>query len=239
VSVTSQQHEDAAEAFTQLARMVYRGASFDEIYGAVCTTAVSVVPGCDHACVTTMSGDGEAVCEAASDEIARLVDKLERETGEGPCLDAITEERFELDSDITESAAWPTLATQVLAATPVRGMMGYRIRVGERKIGALNLLSDTPGAFTADSANVGVMVAALASVALTAAAEQQNAESLRNALDNSREIGKAIGILMATNNLGDEEAFDVLRRASNQLNMRLSAVARRVVTEHGVAGSND
>lgn len=215
-----------------MARLIYAGASYGEVYAAVCTTAVDVVPGCDHACVTTMR-NGRFACEAASDEVARRFDALELEVGEGPCVDAILTDRFELDPDIRSRASWPRLAERVLRESPVRGMAGYRIITGGQKSGALNLLSDTPGALTDDSATLGAIAAGFASVTLAAAAEQATAESLRGALDSNREIGKAVGILMATHQLSDADAFEMLRTASNRLNVRLAELSRRVVDEHG------
>lgn len=224
--------DEAAEAFTALAEVVYLGGGYDAVYDAICRTAVAAVPGCDRACVTTMRAGERPVCEAATDDVARLVDELEWQTREGPCLDAILSQRFEWDPDITKNAAWPKLAERVLAETPVRGMIGYRIMVGERKVGALNLLSDTPGAFTGEAANMGAIVAAFASVALAAAAAHESANGLRGALTSNREIGKAVGLLMATHAISDQEAFEKLRVASSQLNVRLSVIAQRILEGH-------
>lgn len=224
---------EAAEAFRHLADLVYRGATFDTIYQTICDVALAAVPGCDHACVMTVTAGGEPQREAASDDIAMLVDQLEWKTGEGPCVDAVLSDRYELDPDITQNSVWPELAELVLEQTPVRGMVGYRIMDGPRKVGALNLYSDTPGALTAESATMGAVVAAFASVALTAAGQNQSVSSLREALDSNREIGKAIGILMATHQLSDEDAFALLRKTSNELNVRLSVVAQRFLSRHG------
>lgn len=224
--------DEAAQAFQALAAVVYAADSYQEIYDALARTAVAAVPGCDHACVTTMQAGRPSVTEAASDEVARLVDELERQTGEGPCLDAIITQSFECDPDITVNPSWPRLAERVIAESPVRGMVGYRIIVGGRKAGALNLFSDTPGALTPDVGSIGAILAAFASVALAAAAEHESAKSLRDALDSNREIGKAIGLLMATNGIDSEKAFGVLREASSKLNLRLALVARRVVEQH-------
>lgn len=228
--------EKAADAFAGLAELAYRGETYEGIYEAICRTALAVVPGCDHACVMTMRAGERAVCESATDEVARLIDELEWETGEGPCLDSIRSQRFESDPDIARGAAWPRLAEQVLARTPVRGMVGYRIMVGQRKAGALNLFSDTPGALTAEAANMGAILASFASVALAAADARENANGLREALASNREIGQAVGILMATHALTDRQAFDMLRTVSSQLNVRLAEVARRLVAEQGGNG---
>ena len=224
--------EEAVKAFHALAELVYQADSYAEVYDAICRTALAAVPGCDHASVMTMRAGEKPTCEAATDQIARHIDDLEGELGEGPCLDAILTQSFECDPDITDGSAWPRLAERVVAETPVRGMVGYRILVGDRKAGALNLFSDTAGALTPEAGSVGAIMAAFASVALAAAAEHESARSLRDALDSNREIGKAIGLLMATNGISDEEAFAMLREASSRLNVRLALVARRLVDKH-------
>lgn len=229
---TSTPLDETANAFLTMAEFVYGGETYNGIYEAVCRAAMDIVPGCDHVAVTTMRSGERPVCEAASDDVARHIDGLEWETREGPCLDAILTQRFEWDPDITTNATWPRLAERVLAETPVRGMLGYRLVVGERKVGALNIFSDTPGALTAESANIGAILAAFASVALSAAGAQETAESLRGALASNREIGKAVGLLMATQGLTDEQAFEQLRAASSQMNVRLAVLARQIVEAH-------
>jgi len=49
------------------------------------------------------------------------------------------------------------------------------------------------------------------------------------ALSSNRRIGAAIGVLMATRHVTSEEAFKLLRRASNDCNEKLGDVANRVV----------
>ena len=228
--------DEAAGAFWDLAQRVYAGESYQGIYEEICRTAVAVVSGCDHACITTISAGEAPELQATTDEIASRVDRLEWETREGPCVDAILRQRFEWDPDITRNPTWPRLAARVLDETPVRGMIGYRIIVGERKIGALNLLSDEPGALTQEDADMGAILASFASVAVTAASQHEEATSLREGLLSNREIGKAVGLLMATHSINDQDAFDRLRQASSRLNIRLAEIARRIVGEHN-AGS--
>ena len=226
--------DEAASAFSSLADLVYRGETYEGIYEQVCQTALTVVPGCDRACITTISAGEKPVLQAATDDVATLVDQLEWEVGEGPCVDAILTERFEWDADITVNPAWPRLADRILTETPVRGMIGYRI-VSQRKIGALNLFSDTPGSLTQEAADMGTILVSLAAVALTAARQREEAGNLRTALLSNREIGKALGMLMATHGFSEEEAFGTLRTASNRLNTRLAEIARRVVDEHSAS----
>lgn len=224
--------DGAADAFTTLAELVYGGQSYDEIFTAICRAALTVVPGCDRACIVTLSEGEERILEAATDDVAAYVDKLEWETGEGPCVDAILVQRFEWDRDITTTPTWPKLAERILDETPVRGMIGYRIVVDERKIGALNMFSDEPGAFTQEAADMGALLVSFASVALTAASRREETTSLRQGMVSNREIGKAIGMLMVTHDLTDEAAFQRLRDASNRLNTRLADLAADIVEQH-------
>ena len=47
-----------------------------------------------------------------------------------------------------------------------------------------------------------------------------------------RDIGKAVGLLMAFHKISDTEAFDLLRKASQDMNIKLAEVAREVVAHH-------
>lgn len=223
---------DPATVFTALAEILYQGADTTEVCAAICVAATLTVPGCDHASVL-MLRNNDYVTVAATDQIARQVDALERMTGDGPCLDAIEDEVPQVEADLSTSTSWPRLALRVTAETPVRGAMGFRILVDRRKVAALNLFSDTPNRFDAVSAERAVVLAAFATVALNAAASGENVENLRQGLQSNREIGRAIGMLMLINDISEEEAFDRLRRLSQEMNIKVAQVARAVVEQRG------
>ncbi len=234
----SKPHEqaDPARVFATLSKMIYVGATFEEVYQHLVDTAPVVVTGCDHASLMLTGRDGYHTA-AASDDVARHVDALEREVGEGPCVDAIDDEAGQIDADIAHESTWPRLAERVLAETSVRGMAGFRIVVDGKKIGALNLFSDTAGAFQ-DGADQGAILAAFASLALSSVAKQEKADSLLAGLESNREVGKAVGLLMAAHKIGSDAAFEVLRKASNDMNMKLVEVAREVVGNAERAGES-
>jgi GAF domain-containing protein len=225
--VSQPDNTEPNHVFQTLAQLIYAGSTFDEIYQHLVDTAPRVVAGCDHASLMLARGDGYETA-AASDEVARHVDALERELGEGPCVDAIDDEAGQVDTDISTHSTWPRLAERVLAETPVRGMAGYRIVIEGRKIGALNLFSDTAGALETGG-DEGIVLSAFASIALGSVANRERADSLRRGLESNREVGKAIGLLMAAHEIGSVEAFELLRRASNDMNMKLTEVAREVI----------
>lgn len=218
--------------FANLADIVYQGSGLDEVHPAICIAATMIVPGCDHASIL-LKRKGEYVTVAATDAVAQRVDDFEREIREGPCVDAIEEESAQIEPDLGTFSQWPTLATRLLAETPVRGMMAFRLMVDQHKVGALNLFSDTPGAFDTDAAGRAIIMASFASVAAAAASRGEDALGLRSALQSNREIGKAVGMLMVLNDIDEERAFEVLRRSSQDFNIKLTDVAKAVIASRG------
>lgn len=223
---------DTAKVFAALAEIIYQGTDSAEVYAAICVAATLVVSGCDHASLLVRR-DGRYVTVGASDRIAQQVDDLERSTGDGPCIDAIEDESAQIEPDLTTPSLWPHLAARVVAETPVRGAMGFRLLVDRRVTGALNLFSDTAGSFNSESAGQAIVLASFASVAINAIAQGEDAATLRRGLLSNREIGKAVGMLMLLNGSSEHDAFDVLRRYSQDLNVKLADVARSVIANRG------
>ena len=60
-------------AFRAMAEIVYSGESYDSVYEAVCSTAVQLVDGCDHASLMLRRG-GRIDTVAASDQVAQRID---------------------------------------------------------------------------------------------------------------------------------------------------------------------
>jgi hypothetical protein len=221
----------SSDLFRSLAEVVYVSDDFTGIYEAIVRAAPRLVEGCHHASLM-LRRDDRFFTVASSDEVAAAVDAHEREIGEGPCLDAIIDGSVFHDADLTDGTPWPRLAERVLAETPVRSMAGFRIRTGEETSGALNLFSDTPGGLTDRAVDQGIVLASFATVALVAFQERRSARTLRAGLESNREIGKAMGLLMAFHKVGDDEAFGMLRSASQDMNIKLSEVAQQVVEHH-------
>lgn len=228
---------EAIAHFAALAERVYAADSLDASLEQICAIALDLIPGADRASISVLVARGEHMRTiAATDDRARLVDELQNSVGEGPCLDALTEEGFQMDADISAYSQWPRLRERVLTDTPVRGMIGYRLRPSPGGRAALNIFSDRPGALDDEAAAAGTILAAFAGVTLRAQLEQESAANLRAGLESNREIGKAIGLLMATSNLDEAAAFDILKRASTRTNTRLAAVAAQVVAAHRPGG---
>jgi ANTAR domain len=217
-------HVDPASVFTSLAELVHQGSTPKEIHAAICVAATLMVPGCDHASLM-ICRDGACSTAAVSDPIAHKIDKLELALGTGPCLDAIDEQTAQMASDLTTGSRWLELAARVVAETPVRGAMSLRMPLDHAEVGALNLFSDTVNAFDNTSVERAVVLAAFGTVATNATAHGEDAAGLRRGLVSNRAIGKAIGMLMVLNDVSDDAAFDILRRTSQDTNVKVVDVA--------------
>jgi transcriptional regulator with GAF, ATPase, and Fis domain len=218
--------------FTSLAEIAREASTPKEMYPAICVAATLTVPGCDHASLM-IRRDGVYSTAAVSDATARQIDKFELALGSGPCLDAIEECTAQIQTDLTTDSRWPSLANRVLAETPVRGALSVRLPVDRARAGALNLFSDKPNVFDERSVERAVVLGAFATLAINAVAQGEDVASLRRGLASSRAIGKAIGMLMVLNDVSDDDAFGMLRRTSQETNIKLADVAADIVRKRG------
>ncbi len=217
------------DAFRQMSALIYAGADSGSIHQALVDAAARLVEGCRRASLLVRTRD-RFVTAASTDDVARRIDQIEIEVGEGPCVDAIVEEAYQHDADLTDGTTpWPRFAERIVAETTVRSAIGYRLLLDGDKVGALNLFSDVPGGLTERSADTGAVIASFASVALMAIRAREEAATLRQGLSSNREIGKAVGLLMAAHHINGQEAFELLRNTSQELNMKLAQVASQVI----------
>lgn len=96
-------------------------------------------------------------------------------------------------------------------------------------IAGLNFSSTTANALSEADAYRARVLATHCALLVTAIHEKQKATHLMTALQTNREIGVAEGVLMARYFLTREQAFDLLRHASQNSNTKLRDVASHVV----------
>lgn len=113
----------------------------------------------------------------------------------------------------------------------VGSMMGFLLYAEDEDFGALNFYSRRPGAFTQESERAGVILASHAAVALSAARTHAQMEQV---LATRHQIGQAMGIHMARHNISENQAFNTLRRYSQDNNVKLREVALLVCEQGGL-----
>ncbi|MGX7677784.1 GAF and ANTAR domain-containing protein [Jatrophihabitans sp. DSM 45814] len=188
--------------------------------------AVKHVDGCSWASITVLRGK-QAHTLAASDPVAARADALQYELNEGPCVQAAEDDADYLLFDVANEPRWPRFAAAVAEQTPVRSVLSFQLLAEESA--ALNLFADEPAAFGDEAINTATIFAAHASSLVALHDAEGHAANLESALHSNREIGVALGVLMAHHKVRQDEAFSLLRTASQNLHVKLRDVAAEVV----------
>lgn len=195
--------------------------------------AVEVVPGCDLGGISLRRGR-QAETPASTDPVAQQIDDLQYTLGEGPCLDAIWVDDMYVIDDVRTESRWPRWC-KATVDLGVGSVLSVRMATTDETLGCLNLYSSLPHAFDADAVDLARAYASLASSAL---ASSRRITQLQRALDTRHSIGLAQGILMAQFRLSEAASFELLRRYSQQQNIKLRDVAASVVESHLASGRN-
>lgn len=190
--------------------------------------ASAAVPGAEHAAISMIEGGGSPRTIAATSELPLQVDRIQYETGQGPCLEALVQSDLVWSGDLSRDQQWPKFARRAVAETGVHSMASYRLFLSEGVRGALNFYSADAQAFDELALSVGAMFAGYASLTLLNELHQDKVMHLERALESSREIGTAMGILMARELCTQEQAFDRLRTASQHTHRKLREIAGEV-----------
>lgn len=217
---------ELSQEFAVLGREIHGAGDSQTALRRIVELAVKHVEGCGWASITVIRG-GQGHSLAVSDEVARQVDELQYRCGEGPCLAAAENASNYLLFDVAEETRWPAFTDAAHAETPVRSVLAFQLAADGPV--ALNLYAGEPGAFSSEAIDTATIFAAHASslVALNEAVDQ--ASNLEAALESSRTIGVALGVLMSARKVTQDQAFNLLRVASQNLHRKLRAVAAEVV----------
>jgi GAF domain-containing protein len=182
----------------------------------------------------TFDREGRPVTAATSAPLAAAVDEAQYSADEGPCLDALRSGEVVQADDFSAEPRWPTFATAAVAHG-VASSLSLPLRVGDRTIGALNLYAHEPAAFTGVARRHAEAFAVQCGAALTVALRQSDQAVLRRQLTEAMSarsvIDQALGILMAQQRCSAEQAFDLLRQASQHRNRKLREIAAEIITK--------
>jgi GAF domain-containing protein len=181
----------------------------------------------------TFDREGRPVTAATSAPLAAEVDEVQYGIDSGPCLDALRGGEVVAADDLTTETRWPAFASFAVAHG-VASSLSLPLRVGDRTIGALNLYAHEPAAFRGARRHAEAF-AVQCGAALTVALRQSDAAVLRRQLTEAMAarsiIDQALGILMAQQRCSAQQAFDLLRQASQHRNRKLREVAAELVTK--------
>ena len=197
----------------------------DALLQSITTSAVELVPGTDY-CGFTLVEKGELTSVAPTDDVAARVDAIQHEEGEGPCLEAAWANHMVRVDDYENESRWPSFIAAVRAQTPVRSTLAFQLYRGESTMGALNLYADNAHAFTDESEEIGLAVATHAALALFAARRD---DQFASALASRDTIGQAKGIVMERFDVDAVQAWELMRKLSQDANIKVAELARKLI----------
>ncbi|WP_433783942.1 GAF and ANTAR domain-containing protein [Actinomycetospora sp. CA-101289] len=205
----------------------------EETLGQIVTSAVATVPGVDAGSISITHHGRIETRHPSSEEIGKL-DRTQSELYEGPCISAIDdppESGIVIAQDFAgeDAQRWPRFAPEAVAAG-YRALMSTQLTTDGGPRAALNLYGATAHAFDEDARVMAGLFGVQASLLLYGA---DTAEHLQRAVDGRDEIGQAKGILMERFSLDGDAAFQMLVKSSQDTNMKLTDVARWLISDVG------
>jgi GAF domain-containing protein len=217
-------------SFGETAEILFSAGNPAETLQSVVDLAVETIEGCDFAGIFVLGEDG-VTTPALTDPLVVQIDAAQHRCGEGPCLDAIAQGGTYYADELVDDSRWPLFGPEA-SKVGIRSALALRLSSNGTR-GALNLYASYPQAFGVVDRAKALILASLAGIALSAAESHANEErrydELQAALVTREVIGQAEGILIERERITAEQAFVVLRRASQHLNIKLRDVARDLV----------
>jgi GAF domain-containing protein len=216
-----------AAPFARLARELSSYGDRAATVGAIAQRAVDTL-GCTRAALARSTADGYMFEAATDSDVLDVVERVAQATHQGPALSALHDKATVLMDDVCRETRWPDYCAQLAELTPVRSALAFYLELDGVALGVLAFYEDEPGWFTDDRIEVAAVYADHSAVALAKAAEHDHAANLAIALQTNRIIAEALGILMSTYKINEQQAFDLLRLVSQHTNRKLRDVAADV-----------
>ncbi len=206
--------------------------ALDTLLQRVVQLACRTVAGA-HSVSITVADNGRYLTSNSIGAEALVIDLAQYAADDGPCLEAMRKAEQLQFSLAEEGLRWPVVVERA-AEVGIAGVLSTPLVAhGSGSIGALNVYAIDDNGFGEDERGTASLLSEHAAIlvsnglALTGAARLN--EQLRQAVASREIIGEAKGILMERENCTRDEAFDILRRASQRENRKLRDLAEELV----------
>jgi GAF domain-containing protein len=223
--------EDTLREIGRLGGLVLGHQDHEGVLTEICTIAVNALPPVEGASVTTYES-GRPATVAASDDWANQLDELQYVEHEGPCLDCARTGTVFRIRDMADETRWPHYAKRALELG-ARSSASLPLSSEGQVVGALNIYARKPDVLDAEVVSLAEVIAAHAALSFQVATaffgHRDLAEQLKRAMASRAVIEQAKGIVMAQRRVTVDQAFDLLKAASQKDNVKLHEIARRVV----------
>ena len=184
------------------------------------------------ACTLTMLRQGRFLTVASTDPEATEADAVEYATDSGPCVEAARRGVETVVPDLRAEERWPEWAAASLRLG-FRSAAAAPADTGDGAQLAINLYGrelDAFGETEMQRARIYVDEAARAlRLCLLLAEQTERAQDLQTAMASRSTIDQALGVIMGQNRISRDEAFAILRTASQHRNVKLREVAALLI----------
>lgn len=193
------------------------------------------VPGCDYASVTIGSPGGGVETVAGADVPGLGYPPGEPPENPSPILDTVAHGEPRRLDDIDIDRRWPAFA-QAMRDAGFRSAISLPLATDGAGSAVFTLFSRRPGQFTDTSYDLVMLFVLHAGVVFDNASLYHDSRTLvgnlRQALATRALIGQAQGLVMASRTVDAEEAVNLLKRTSQNHNVKLRELARTLVDAH-------
>lgn len=221
-----------AQVFVSLADTLVAGFDLVELLQDLVESCASILDAVE-AGILLADGDGNLEVIASTSERSHLIELMQLNAGEGPCVEAYLTGAVVSVSDLDSIAnRWPRFG-EGARSLGFAAIHSVPLRLRTETIGSLNLFRDRPGVLSADDIAAAQALADVATIGILqerAIREIDVARSqLQRALDSRVIIEQAKGVIAQTRGLDMDEAFRLLRGHARAAGRLLDEVARGVV----------
>jgi len=223
-----------------LSAMVAAGRSLDLVLRNVAEFAALSIPGGDDtgvgvSLIRPVDTTRGVQAWAATTAVGREIDILQYELlNEGPCISCMQTRRAVVSGSLGADKRWPRFGARV-ARLGVASALSLPLLVDDQVVGSINVYARDKDVFGEHAVRLGSAFAQSAAVSVyhtqLLVAAQDRTERLERALVSRKVIDQAIGIVRARTGVSEEDAFNRLVRISQTENIKLAAVAERIVDE--------
>jgi len=231
--MTADHDRDLRRSLADLAGVLTGTQPLTQTLQRVASLAAAAIPGADGAGLTLLEPHGPDTMVASTDFV-RAVDAVQYGIGEGPCLLAVQSGATQRSGSLGGEQRWPRFGPRA-GRLGVHSALSLPLLLADRVVGALNVYGREYDAFDGDSQAIGEEFSYPAAVTVSHAVLLEESSrvtaQLQKALTSRATIDQAIGIIMSRTGKEPEEAFDVLRRQSQQEHVKLSDIASRIVDQ--------
>lgn len=169
-----------------------------------------------------------------TNKMSEVIEQLQYDLGEGPCIDAYHQDRPVLEADLAHPATprWLAFGPPAIEAG-VSAVFGFPLQVGAVRLGALNLCRDSPGPLSDDQHADALVMAGVAAQAILALQAGAPPDKLALALEAGADfhyvVHQAAGMVAAQLEVSIGQALVRLRAHAFGNGRPLSEVAKDVV----------